>query len=93
MPASLVGHVVRGGETHDITRGRVKNLPAVSLHFVLDEGPLWGRGQVAIPVGAFNGMGDGIRLHLAEGDPVGDDGSHGVAETHAPRPQRRPQYG
>jgi hypothetical protein len=40
-------------------------------HVLLDEGHLWGKKRVAIPIGAVTGVNDGVRLGLAK-DEVRD---------------------
>jgi hypothetical protein len=35
-------------------------------HVLLKEGHLWGRKEVAIPIGAVAGVDDGIRLNIAK---------------------------
>jgi sporulation protein YlmC with PRC-barrel domain len=75
-----VGEVeVRRGEpvhTTDGDIGRVQGLvidPADHhvTHVLLDEGHLWGKKEVAIPIGAVTGVDDGVRLSLTK-DEVAD---------------------
>jgi hypothetical protein len=40
-------------------------------HILLDEGHLWGKRRVAIPIGAVAGFSDGVRLSLTR-DEVRD---------------------
>jgi hypothetical protein len=35
-------------------------------HILLDEGHLWGKGRVVIPIGAVTGFSDGVRLSLTK---------------------------
>jgi hypothetical protein len=35
-------------------------------HVLLQEGHLWGRKEVAIPIGAVTGVDDGIRLNITK---------------------------
>ena len=37
-------------------------------HVLLQEGHLWGRKEVSIPIGAVTGTEDGIRLNLTKDD-------------------------
>ena len=70
--------VHRGEHVHasDGTIGRVQGLvvhPGDHLvsHVLLDEGHLWGRRSVAIPIGAVTGVADGVHLSLTK-DEVRD---------------------
>lgn len=70
--------VRRGDHVHatDGDIGRVQGLvvdPADHhvTHILLDEGHLWGKKEVAIPISAVTGVADGVRLSLAK-DEVGD---------------------
>ena len=70
--------VRRGEHVHatDGTIGRVQGLvidPSDHhvTHVLLDEGHLWGKKRVAIPIGAVTGVGDGVRLKLTK-DEVRD---------------------
>ncbi|HZT93669.1 MAG TPA: hypothetical protein VE985_04235 [Gaiellaceae bacterium] len=70
--------VRRGEHVHatDGDMGRVQGLvvdPADHhvTHVLLDEGHLWGKKQVAIPIGAVTGVEDGVRLSLTK-DEVAD---------------------
>jgi sporulation protein YlmC with PRC-barrel domain len=65
--------VRRGEHVHasDGDIGRVQGLvvdPADQhvTHVLLDEGHLWGKKQVAIPIGAVKGVDDGVRLSLTK---------------------------
>jgi sporulation protein YlmC with PRC-barrel domain len=67
--------VQRGGHVHatDGPVGRVEGLvidPASDhvTHILLQEGHLWGRKQVAIPIGAVAALDDGIRVNLSKHD-------------------------
>jgi hypothetical protein len=60
----------------DGTIGRVQGLAADPSdhhvrHVLLDDGHLWGKKRVAIPIGAVTGVDDGVRLNLAK-DQVRD---------------------
>jgi sporulation protein YlmC with PRC-barrel domain len=70
--------VCRGEHVHatDGPIGRVQGLvinPSDHhvTHVLLDEGHLWGKKRVAIPIGAVAGVGDGVRLSLTK-DEVRD---------------------
>jgi sporulation protein YlmC with PRC-barrel domain len=70
--------VRRGEHVHasDGEIGRVQGLvvdPADHhvTHVLLEEGHLWGKKEVAIPIGAANSVDDGVRLNLTK-DEVGD---------------------
>ena len=70
--------VRRGEHVHatDGSIGRVQGLvvdPADHhvTHVLLDEGHLWGKKEVAIPIGAVTGVDDGVRLSLTK-DEVAD---------------------
>ncbi len=70
--------VRRGEHVHatDGSIGRVQGLvvdPADHhvTHVLLDEGHLWGKKEVAIPIGAVTGVDDGVRLSLSK-DEVAD---------------------
>ena len=70
--------VRRGEHVHatDGTIGRVQGLvidPSDHhvTHVLLDEGHLWGKKRVAIPIGAVTGVRDGVRLKLTK-DEVRD---------------------
>ena len=64
--------VRRGEQVHatDGDIGRVQGLVIDSdrhvTHVLLQEGHLWGRKKVAIPIGAVIGIDDGIRLNLTK---------------------------
>jgi hypothetical protein len=70
IPAGQVG--VRGGEHVHATDGPVGKVRGLTVlarghhvtRILLAEGHLWGKRQVAIPIGAVAGFGDGIRLSL-----------------------------
>ena len=70
--------VRRGEHVHatDGTIGRVQGLVVHSgdhlvSHVLLDEGHLWGKRSVAIPIGSVAGVDDGVRLSLTK-DEVRD---------------------
>jgi hypothetical protein len=70
--------VRRGDYVHAIDGaiGRVQGLVVDPsdhhmTHVLLDEGHLWGKKRVAIPIGAVTGVDDGVRLSLAK-DEVRD---------------------
>jgi PRC-barrel domain protein len=70
--------VRRGEHVHatDGDIGRVQGLvvdPADHhvTHVLLDEGHLWGKKEVAVPIGAVTGVEDGVRLSLTK-DEVAD---------------------
>lgn len=72
VPAGEV-EVRRGEHVHatDGGIGRVQGLvvdPADHrvTHVLLDEGHLWGKKEVAIPIGAVSGVDDGVRLRLTK---------------------------
>jgi hypothetical protein len=63
--------VRRGEHVHatDGPIGKVRGLAVVTrghhvTHILLDEGHLWGKRRVAIPIGAVAGFSDGVRLSL-----------------------------
>jgi sporulation protein YlmC with PRC-barrel domain len=67
--------VRRGDHVHatDGDIGRVQGLVIDPrshhvTHVLLQEGHLWGRKEVAIPIGAVTGVEDGIRLNIAKRD-------------------------
>lgn len=77
VPAGEV-EVRRGENVHatDGAIGRVQGLVVDPgdhqvTHVLLDEGHLWGKKRVAIPIGAVTGTSDGVRLSLTK-DEVGD---------------------
>ncbi|HEY3869201.1 MAG TPA: PRC-barrel domain-containing protein [Actinocrinis sp.] len=82
VPAGTV-QVRRGERVHalDGDIGRVRGLVVDPdsrhvTHVLLDEGHLWGKKEVAIPIGAVTAVADGIRLSLTKDDvrdlpPVG----------------------
>jgi len=72
VPAGEV-EVRRGEHVHatDGAIGRVQGLVVDPsdhhvTHVLLDEGHLWGEKEVAIPIGAVTGVGDGVRLSLTK---------------------------
>lgn len=87
VPAGTV-QVRRGEKVHAVDGdiGRVRGLVVDPdsrhvTHVLLDEGHLWGRKEVAIPIGAVTGVSDGIRLSLTKDDvrdlPPADIGRRG----------------
>jgi hypothetical protein len=77
VPAGTVE--IRRGEQVQATDGPVGKVRGLTVatrghrvtRILLDEGHLWGRRQVAIPIGAVAGFGDGVRLSLTR-DEVRD---------------------
>jgi sporulation protein YlmC with PRC-barrel domain len=72
LPAGEVG-IRRGVHVHatDGTIGQVEGLVIDAAndrvtHVLLQEGHLWGRKQVAIPIGAVTGVADGISLSMSK---------------------------
>ncbi len=72
-----VGEVaVRRGERVHATDGSIGHVQGLVIdprnqhvtHVLLQEGHLWGRKEVAIPIGAVAGVDDGIRLSIAKKD-------------------------
>ena len=70
-----VGEVaVRRGERVHATDGEIGQVEGLVIdprshhvtHVLLQEGHLWGRKEVAIPIGAVAGVDDGIRLNIAK---------------------------
>lgn len=70
-----VGEVeVRRGERVHATDGDIGHVQGLVVdpadhhvtHVLLDEGHLWGRKAVAIPIGAVTGVEDGVRLNLTK---------------------------
>jgi sporulation protein YlmC with PRC-barrel domain len=65
---------VRRGEQVDATDGRIGSVQGLVIdprnngvtHVLLQEGHLWGRKQVAIPIGAVSKVDDGIRVSLTK---------------------------
>jgi sporulation protein YlmC with PRC-barrel domain len=65
---------VRRGEPVDATDGKIGIVQGLVIfprnhhvtHVLLQEGHLWGRKQVAIPIGAVNKVDDGIRLNITK---------------------------
>jgi hypothetical protein len=77
IPAGKV-EVRRGEHVHatDGPIGKVRGLTVLTrghhvTHVLLDEGHLWGKRRVAIPIGAVAGFSDGVRLSLTR-DEVRD---------------------
>jgi len=75
-----VGEVaVRRGEHVHATDGAIGRVQGLIVdpadhhvtHVLLDEGHLWGKKEVAIPIGAVTGVEDGVRLSLSK-DEVAD---------------------
>jgi sporulation protein YlmC with PRC-barrel domain len=52
----LVQGLVIDRKTHHVT------------HVLLQEGHLWGRKEVALPIGSVTGLGDGIQLNIAKSE-------------------------
>jgi hypothetical protein len=72
-----VGEVeVRRGDRVHATDGEIGHVEGLVVdprnhhvtHVLLQEGHLWGRKEVAIPIGAVTGAEDGIRLNLSKDD-------------------------
>lgn len=72
-----VGEVeVRRGEHVHATDGAIGRVQGLVVdpadhhvtHVLLDEGHLWGKKEVAIPIGAVTGITDGVRLSLTKDD-------------------------
>ena len=65
---------VRRGEHVHATDGRIGKVQGLVIdpgshhvtHVLLQEGHLWGRKEVAIPIGAVTGTADGIQLNLTK---------------------------
>jgi hypothetical protein len=77
IPAGKV-EVHRAEQVHatDGPIGKVRGLAVLTrghqvTHILLDEGHLWGKRQVAIPIGAVADFSDGVRLSLTK-DEVRD---------------------
>jgi sporulation protein YlmC with PRC-barrel domain len=74
LPVGEVG--VRRGESVHATDGEIGRVQGLVInpanrhvtHVLLQEGHLWGRKEVAIPIGAVTGITDGIRLSLTKED-------------------------
>lgn len=66
--------VVRRGEQVHATDGDIGRVQGLVIeprnrhvtHVLLQEGHLWGRKEVAIPIGAVTGVDDGIRLNITK---------------------------
>jgi sporulation protein YlmC with PRC-barrel domain len=72
-----VGEVqVRRGEHVHATDGDIGRVQGLVVdpadhhvtHVLLDEGHLWGKKEVAIPISAVTGVDDGVRLNLGKGE-------------------------
>jgi hypothetical protein len=67
---------VRRGEHVHATDGDIGHVKGLVIdprsrhvtHVLLQEGHLWGRKEVAIPIGAVAGVDDGVRLRIARQD-------------------------
>jgi sporulation protein YlmC with PRC-barrel domain len=67
---------VRRGEHVHATDGNIGRVQGLVIdprshhvtHVLLQEGHLWGRKEVAIPIGAVAGVDDGIQLNIAKQD-------------------------
>jgi sporulation protein YlmC with PRC-barrel domain len=67
---------VRRGETVHATDGEIGKVQGLVIdsrnhhvtHVLLQEGHLWGRKEVAIPISAVVGVDDGIRLNISKED-------------------------
>ena len=67
---------VRRGERVHATDGDIGRVQGLVIgprdqqvtHVLLEEGHLWGRKEVAIPIGAVTGVDDGIRLNITKQD-------------------------
>jgi sporulation protein YlmC with PRC-barrel domain len=65
---------VRRGERVHATDGEIGQVEGLVIdsrnhqvtHVLLQEGHLWGRKEVAIPIGAVTDVGDGIRLSVTK---------------------------
>jgi len=75
-----VGEVeVRRGEHVHATDGDIGRVQGLVVdpddhqvtHVLLDEGHLWGKKEVAIPIGAVTGVTDGVRLNLTKDEVSG----------------------
>ena len=70
---------VRRGEPVQASDGSIGRVQGLVIdptdhhvtHFLLDEGHLWGKKRVAIPIGAVTGVEDGVQLNLTK-DQVRD---------------------
>lgn len=77
---------VRRGEQVHATDGNIGQVRGLVIdpgdhhvtHVLLQEGHLWGRKEVAIPISSVTTMADGIRLRLSK-DEVGDLPAIGIA--------------
>jgi sporulation protein YlmC with PRC-barrel domain len=72
-----VGEVeVRRGQHVQATDGRIGRVKGLVVdpadhhvtHVLLDEGHLWGKKEIAIPISAVAGLDDGVQLNLAKDD-------------------------
>jgi sporulation protein YlmC with PRC-barrel domain len=67
---------VRRGEQVHATDGAIGHVQGLVVdpsdqhvtHFLLDEGHLWGKKRVAIPISAVTGVDDGVQLSLTKGE-------------------------
>lgn len=67
---------VRRGETVFATGGAIRRVQGLVItpadhhvtHVLLDEGHLWGKKRVAIPIAAVKDVQDGVRLNLTKDD-------------------------
>ena len=92
--------------------GKVRGLAVLTrghhvTHILLDEGHLWGKRRVAIPIGAVAGFSDGVRLSLtrdevrglpasvaaAVPDSAGSSASAAAAVVAGPEHLREPSAG
>ena len=72
VPAGEVG--IRGGEPVEATDGSIGKVQGLVVdpgsrrvtHVLLQEGHLWGRKEVAIPIGSVKSIDDGIRLGISK---------------------------
>lgn len=79
---------VRRGDHVDATDGAIGTVQGLVVdpsdhhvtHFLLEEGHLWGKKQVAIPIGAVKDVADGVALNLTK-DQVRDLPAVDVAES------------
>ena len=87
VPAGEVG--IRRGEPVEATDGPIGKVQGLVVdpgshrvtHVLLQEGHLWGRKEVAIPIGSVTSIDDGIRLGMSKQEvqdlPPVELGSHG----------------
>jgi sporulation protein YlmC with PRC-barrel domain len=62
----VVGDTWPGGQIGQVEGFMVNPADEKVTHILLEEGHLWGRKQVAIPVGAVASIEDGIRLNITK---------------------------